>query len=307
MIRLLVTFLFIAVTSNLNACDLCNFYSSINPYEKQNTVGLRYRYRLLQAETTHPAVRLSHLDHGSAESEITRFDESFNTYEAWFRWYPASKIQLYVSVPFCDNYSYINSEADMHINGIGDILITGQYEIYNSTSAETEGFNHRLSAGGGFKIPTGKYEVTDQEKFNEHMQPGSGSYDALAMITWVGKCNKAGLDLNGSYKINTANDNDFRFANRFNAAASISYEVKTGKISLLPNAGVYFEAAEKDESDNVLIDDSGGQIWFATAGLEMSLKKLVLSSGIQLPFSESLNGSQTENIIRFQAGLGWLF
>jgi hypothetical protein len=252
-------------------------------------------------------MRLTHLDHGTPESEITEFKEVFNTYEAWFRWYPVSKIQVYVSLPFCDNFSYVNSETDMHINGIGDILITGQYEIYNSISTVQNGFSHRLAAGGGFKIPTGKYKATYEEKFSEHMQPGSGSYDALAMVTWIGKYKKVSVDLNGSYKINTANENDFRFANRINAAGSFSYEINAGKISLLPNAGAYFEAAGKDESNDISIDDSGGKIWFASFGLEVSIKKLVFSSGIQVPFSEELNGNQTENIIRIQTGLGWVF
>jgi hypothetical protein len=200
-------------------------------------VGLRLRNESFHGEHNHT--------HGGSVHE-TDMHEYFNTYEAYVRWYPFSKLQIMASMPFSNNFSSINGTKSDKINGVGDLMILGSYQLYNTFPSEEKKLRHRILAGAGIKFPTGKYNIAVDGEVDELHQPGTGSTDVIAGLNYFAKAGKSGLHIYSTYKINTTNQNEYRFADRFNVNCNYMYEIKKKEFGFYPSTGVYYETAGHD-------------------------------------------------------------
>ncbi|HEY5239663.1 MAG TPA: DUF3570 domain-containing protein, partial [Rhizomicrobium sp.] len=96
------------------------------------------------------------------------------------------------------------SESDHHTTGgIGDTDITALIELFD------DGINH-IRAGLGLSVPTGNTELHlsgSQEFINYGMQLGSGTWDALPSITYLGQIDQWswGAQLSARQKLETRN------------------------------------------------------------------------------------------------------
>ncbi|MEZ4688789.1 MAG: hypothetical protein R3A12_00860 [Ignavibacteria bacterium] len=68
------------------------------------------------------------------------------------RIYIDPKTRILFGIPFS-----INEIDNKTLNGMGDMRILGQYNIYNADINGETNFWQRLFLGGGFKLPTGVY------------------------------------------------------------------------------------------------------------------------------------------------------
>jgi hypothetical protein len=157
-------------------------------------------------------------------------------------------------------------------------------------------------------MPFGSWKLEDHADPNERVHmPGTGSWDYLLSAVYLGKYKRTGLNLHLTYLITTSNGQSFRFANRFNANATCYYQVKAKNLTLYPNAGAYLEQAGKDEDGNFTLQNSGGKILFAHAGLDFYLQKFSLNTAFQLPAMQQLNENQPELKYRFIVGMSYAF
>jgi hypothetical protein len=292
-------------------CDLCACYLGIDPHYNMNTFGIRFRHRGYINEPAPGNDAINSTDAAGNEPPSVFHEghshsgkkESYNTFEIWGRYYINPKIQVLFSIPFSRN------EIDNgNISGFGDAYVITQYQIFNTDVDGDTKFRNRLFMGGGLKFPTGKYnQTTGTGSFEPHFQTGTGSIDFILNSTYLATYNQAGLSTDVSYRINTRNSNDYKFADRLNINSSFFYKIRSDNMTFLPNAGIYLEQAEKDHSKNSVDENSGGSVLFATFGIDFYLKGFSLNFNFQKPVSENLNGVQPKNDKRIVAGFGYSF
>ncbi len=284
-------------------CDLCGCYMGLDPNFAKNQVGIRFSSIKFFTEG-HPAAgsdpMVDHPDHGTVAST-----EYYNDLEFYVRYYFSPKFRVLFSIPFGSN------EIDgKKLNGIGDVKLLAQYQVYNSPITGMTNFWQRLFLGGGLNIPTGVYNKTLTFGVVEpHFQPGTGSLDLILTALHLAKLEKVGVGWRNDfvYTINGENKNDYKFGNRFNWNSTFFYEIPTPKITFLPHAGIYFETAKQDKQSGQPAAGSGGDVWFGTGGVDFYYGKFSLDLNYQFPISQKFIGVQADNKYRIYAGLGYAF
>lgn len=247
-----------------------------------------------------------HFESINGESQdMDLVEEHFATTEIQARYYLKPEIQLIATLPYVQNSNRLNQEHLNDLQGLGDATAIGLYQVYNSMGDTARTFMHRWSAGGGVKLPTGKFQVTDAsgEMIDEHLQPGTGSTDFILLSEYTARLGKFGASGSVSYKFNTANKHGFTFANRLNGLANLFYVQSIKGISVMPETGVYFERANEDRYHSDLVNNSGGNVFFSSVGGTVFLGAFAAYGKYQMPLSEHLNGVQLPNYQRIIAGV----
>ncbi|HEY5746953.1 MAG TPA: hypothetical protein VIU12_12800 [Chryseolinea sp.] len=286
------------------ACAICgcgagNYYLGIMPQYSKNFVGVRYRTYSFT----------SHIGEGYNPYEATH--ETFRSTEIWMRFYVTPRLQIISLV----NYNF-NSQLDhgvtKDLQGLGDIPILANYNLINTNNrphSDERVLNHNLFAGGGVKLPVGKYQFQDDptEVANANFQLGTGSVDFLLTTLYTLRYKRLGLSVDATYKMNTKNSNDYRFGNRINGTTSVFYVQQIKSLGLMPNAGVYFEDSGKNQEYGLPIDITGGRAYFASAGVETYYKKLSVGFNYQSPFSQFLADGHSKAHDKMMVHVTFLF
>lgn len=294
-------------------CDLCGCYMGLEPNFNDNQIGLRYyTFKFFtegHTETAagrtanrngNPLNETDHEDHGSASST-----EVYSNVELYGRIYLSPKTRIIFGIPF--SFNEIDSKK---LNGVGDMRVLAQYNIYNTDITGRTNFWQRIFLGGGMKLPTGAYNKQLVYGVTEpHFQPGTGSLDFLFTGLWLTKLEKTGIGWRNDvvFTLNTTNKNDYRFANRFNWASTFSYDIPTSTVNILPKAGVYLETANADQYKGENAAGSGGTVIMGTMGIDLTYKMLSLDFDYQLPISQSFIGEQADNDYRYFVSMGYSF
>jgi len=126
----------------------------------------------------------------------------------------------------------------MHnISGQGDLTVVAKHLLFNSKMTNSSMLAFRVQLGRGVKLPTGTFNKTQVEtpstyykgrtiyqqpikSLNTHLQYTTRSLD------YILRKNNVGLRADFSYRINSSNQNDFRFTNCFNTNAHLFYQIK---------------------------------------------------------------------------------
>ena len=312
--KISILILIVFNTMSLYACDFCNCYLGLNPQYKKNLIGLRYHYKSFNG-THHDLAEFP--DAGLSKKD---FWEKRTTTELHGQWYPVQKLQVIYSVPFMRNkegmsaagkeaingHHHGSNGSDAAVSGFGDPVVIAHYQVFNKISMDSNKFSQRLFAGGGVKLPLGKYKLgTHADPMERVHQPGSGSYDFIVSASYLGKINKAGFNVNLNHLFATTNNEYFRFGNRLNANATVYYQYDIKKSKLYPSIGAYLEKAARDLNDNNYMSNSGGSIVYGHAGLDLYFKKLLLSASFQLPVHQTLNNPQPGLNYRIITGISY--
>jgi hypothetical protein len=159
-------------------------------------------------------------------------------------------------------------------------------------------------AGAGIKIPIGDYKIEDTDEAHErNHKPGTGSWDVLLSMVYLGKINKTGWNINVTYLIANSNSRHFQFGNKFNMNVTAYQQTRLKGAMLFPNIGLYYEQSAKEWDKSYYIQNSGGSITYAHAGLDVYYKRISVNTAFQLPFLRSLNGYQAEIKYRIITGI----
>jgi len=341
--RILVVVAFMFIYNVSFACDLCTIYLGINPNDYQNSMGIQYRFRAFEKEynnlslaTFNSKQRVKGIPgdkHGGAGlSETTSsyiYAEEFNSYDITLNVYLHPKWQLNMSTYFADNYIKQNDSIIGNVGGIGDINLLVKYQLFNSqNNCDTTMKNmlvHRLTLGAGITLPTGNYNkqtVTGFEtefkpntilgtpitELDPHMQAGTGSFGYLFLAEYLLKFNSFGINLNATYKLNTTNKNEFKFANRINSNIALFSLIKISKkIKIMPQTGLSYEQSKRDTYQDAPFMDSGGTVLFANVGLNIFYDKLRFGVTYYQPTYQSLYDDQPLNKLRVISQINYYF
>ncbi len=260
------------------ACDVCGASSSgqglgLLPQMNRHFAGIQYQY--VELHSRH--VPLSEL------KPVTYSNEYYRTAQLWGRYCIGDRWQLFVFAPYrFNNSTHLQGNS---ANGVGDISILVNYVLVpNSDSYGV--IQHRLQAGTGIKLPTGKYTgISEQDKRGlPNMQPGSGAFDIPFNTNYTLQYRSIGLNTDVSYVLTTAGADGYKYGNKLNVQLNSFYRTKYRSVILLPMVGLRAEHSGHDYDNYTKKwqnQQSGGYILSYVAGMQLYIKQI----GVQLQYS----------------------
>ncbi|MBL1146002.1 MAG: hypothetical protein HND54_13735 [Bacteroidetes bacterium] len=311
----------------IKACDLCSIYMNLEPNDLNNSFGFNYRYRTFSASRIDYSVLTTKDKHAIGNTVLSNAvsqEERFNAYDVWLNYFLSNTWQLNASISFSDNY-YLENDSIIHsIAGPGDLTLVFKHMVYNTKVTDSSNWAFRLLAGIGGKLPTGKYNqpyvvspASNQKgnivygvpysELDPHLQSGTGSYDLIMLTEAQLKFKTYGLSSNVSYRINSENSNQFRFANRLNLNSYFFKIIQFGEQKIAPNIGYGFEYSERDTFKGEEYLNSGGFASFFTSGIKYYLKKSGIGITYFMPLTQNLNDKQLQNDKRITCDLTFYF
>jgi hypothetical protein len=274
---------------SVNACEICgcglgNYYIGMMPQFSHHFFGIRYQFRNFHTIMADDPAQFSH--------------DYYKTVELWGGWNIGRKWQVIVLLP----YNYIHQVSDDGITnnqGIGDIAAMLNYKIFDriSTLGKNKSISQQLWFGAGIKVPTGKFNIdaTDPALIAvANTQTGTASTDFMLNTMYNIRINKVGINSSASYKINTTNKDKYTFGNKFSANSYVYYAVKKDNLGIIPNIGALYENTSSNTLKKATVAQTGGHLFAASAGAELSYKKITVGVNMQLPISQNFSNGQTE-------------
>ncbi len=302
--KALLLLLVLHTAASIKACDVCSCssggsYYGILPQFQKHFIGVRW---------TGSSSTANHIPSYIADEIYKPATKlSLHSIELWGRFYVAKRIQIFAFVPFNvfrENESSVISSA----YGLGDATLMANYAVINTGDSMLNKVKHTLLLGGGIKFPTGKFKnIDDGSATNPNMQTGTGSFDFIVNGVYTMRYKKAGINTEVSYRINTANKDNYRFGDRFNLSLKAFLWLKAKNISFLPNTGISFEHAEKNTRKNSIKYYTGGNTLYATAGMETYFKNLNIGVSFQQPLAYNLAEGLIKPGQRYTANLTFMF
>lgn len=285
-----LVFLLCTLLSYLSyACPICGcgvggFYLGSLPSFKSHFIGVRYQY---SPYSTHI--------NGDA-SQFSR--DYYHTAELWGGISIGKKWQLLGFVPYHFNVQHTDDGLKTK-NGLGDVTLLLNYKVW-STSSFKSGASKKtqeLWLGAGAKIGTGTYRVDlsdpEAELGDVNSQLGTGSTDFIANAMYTLHTGNWGVNTSANYKINTANSSGFKFGNRYSANSMVYYQHPLNTVIVSPSAGVLLEGAAANRVSDKKVNETGGYVTLASAGLEVSMGSIAIGSSVQVPFAQNFAQGQT--------------
>lgn len=271
------------------ACDICGCslggnYFGILPLYNKNFIGLRWspaKFHFYILPSQYLAAQQS--------------NDTYTKMELWGRYYVTKRLQPFAFIPYA--YNNMNgTDQIVSASGQGDINIMANYLVFNTDESKSD-FKHTLIAGGGVKLPTGKFKLEDKGKIiNRNFQMGTGSLDFNLNAEYTLRYKKTGINLESGYKINTRNSHDYLFGNQYHGSAQLFFWQSVGMFSFLPHAGVNFEQAATHKEGNIIQTNTGGNAWLGSAGLDIYLSRFTVGLNVQQPIVQHYNSDVTVDI-----------
>ncbi|WP_192351802.1 transporter [Algoriphagus sp. Y33] len=288
-IKIFILLLVITIPLSALACDICgcgvgSYYLGILPDFSDKFVGVRYQSKLL---TTHLGP--------SGNRTLLTSDETYRSIEVWGAWNFGSRWRIMAILPYNFNTRMIEQGSTKgYKEGLGDVVGILNYKLFESrvTTESSKFLAHSLWLGAGVKAPTGRYEAGEQVMSDSpnNFQLGSGSTDFLFNSAYDVRLMDLGVNVNASYKVNTENNFDYRYGNKFTGNFLVYYKFNIqDKIRISPNVGLLYETQPQDMLYNKYkVYQSGGDLLSNVMGVEMNIGSVSIGANYQIPISQNL-------------------
>jgi hypothetical protein len=272
-------------SGKLLACDICgcgvsNYNPFLFPHLSRSYLGLSWYHRLYQ----------THSDNGVTGKE------SYHSILISGQYSPLKNLQLVALLPYQVNK--LNSDKGVkNISGLGDVSFIANWRLLDKAG---EKFRQAIIAGGGVKLPTGKYNSSKSETINDqNFQLGSGSLDYLLNASYQLSYGKWVLSTASSYKYNTANKDGYRFGDVLTNGVTLVYRKDLAEISIVPYLQVINETQMKDANRHILQDHSGGNVLYTGGGIDINTKSFTVGANYQFAAKQNLAEGQINVKPRF--------
>ncbi|MDQ0639196.1 hypothetical protein QF042_002761 [Pedobacter sp. W3I1] len=289
--RKLLILVFVLMSSQVFACDICGCFMGITPYYNRNSISLLYRYRSFsgyegQSHSLFPNGGSFFIPARSQDSPITNHAgdpgdyELYRSLEIRGKYFINSKLEINAILPYVSNSERYNGYTSS-ISSMGDINLYAGYHLVQKLE---DNFKQQLIAGAGIKLPTGKndFKNTAGIRYSSLMQAGTGSTDGFVYLNYMVGLGKFGASLNTSYKVNGTNSRDEGIANSTTSFLNIFYTQSIGKdVKIMPSAQFFYEYSGGEKykgqktGEHVMNNLMGG------AGIDVFYKNIALNAGIQ--------------------------
>jgi len=294
----------LAIMPAASACDVCGCsiggnYFGILPQFHRHFVGLRWAEQSFQSAHSRSAARAGRFDS----------EESFRTADLLGRFYLTRRVQMLAVVPYHSFRRVENAQA-IETQGFGDVSVMAGYILLDTGDSIHRAWQHTLSVNGGVKLPTGSHKLTNAEGelLHPNLQPGSGTTDFMLSVMYTVRHGAWGFTADALGRLNTANRHtDYQFGNRLSGSAKFFYWKNLGRITLLPNAGVFMDAAQANDGDVDFTEGTGGGIALATGGLDVYMGHFSVGFTFQQPVWQNLGYGKVHNNSRWMATVNYIF
>ena len=289
-------FIFCCSLNQIWACDACGCsvnasYFGILPQFNKNFLGVRMMQNNLSLK--HTPTLFPKAD--------PRYSEQLIRYEIWGSYYLTNRIIAFASIPW-----QYNTRTDQGIQttyqGISDVMLSANYIFLNTGDSGSYTLRNTIMFGVGVKMPTGRFR-TDQPAST---QTGTGTWDAGLNAIYTVRYRKFGVNTDASFRVNSANQN-YQYGNRFISSIRLFYWQKIRWLSLLPNAGVLIERAQKDKNNGITQSFTGGNGYYFSAGIDFYMRRISFGMNTSLPIYENLNNGYATTQNRLAAQILYLF
>lgn len=299
----LIILIFVLIPMSNYACDICgcgngNFQIGLLPNFRKGFLGFRYSF--------------SHF-HSQLKTAPTQFsNDYYQTMELWGG-YNLKKLQIMTFMP----YVISNKQSDdgiTNLKGVGDLMVLINYKILESTSLsnnEKVTVRHELFLGGGIKLPTGFNKIdTSKPNFNIgdfNSQAGTGSIDYLLNTTYNLMWNRSGIVTNVAYRINSTNQQEYRFGNRSYVNASYFYSITKSNTTIKPNTGINYQNNSTNSFSGIKVENSNGYNVNSTVGVNILRNKFGINAMAFIPVAQNNYDGQTKLKSRILFGITYSF
>jgi hypothetical protein len=197
-------------------------------------------------------------------------------------------------------------------NGFGDLMLLGTFNVWHKN-------NYSLALQAGLELPTGTQKKAAFD--NTTVVVGSGSYDPMAGIIFAKKWNKYTLQANALYKQTTKGFHNNYYSSIAIQNVSLNYrilgdntscdlkkeeekdKVAKNNLSWTVFGGYYGEWLDNIKEDDIVDENSGYYLGYATLGNAISYKTWSFPLTVSLPIIQNMNGDQNEGGFRMRLGI----
>jgi hypothetical protein len=285
----LVVFAFLAFAGSVQACSQCACGMPFPPDALGGPAPSRLRYgfeeRFLSKQNaleSAPGVEQEQEHHVGAFALVRM----------------STRVLLLARVPYV--FKQITAEPLGDVRGVeksdgfGDAELTALVKLHEFAL----GGEHAalLSLVGGMRMPTGANTLKDETgvRLDEHLQPGTGAWSALAGADLTLPLSAGRFDFNLTYRVNAVNLANYRYGNALLYNAGFARRLGSVLELLLQANG---RVAQQDRlEDGTLGENTGGSVVYASPALRWFVGAgLLLEAGAQFPFTSILHGDQQEH------------
>jgi hypothetical protein len=197
-------------------------------------------------------------------------------------------------------------------SGFGDLVLLSTFNVVNKN-------NYSLALQAGLEFPTGTQKNSAFD--NTTVVVGSGSYDPMAGIIFAKRWNKYTLQANALYKHTTKGFHDNYYGSIAIQNISLNYRIlgsnascdvkavketaitTTTNLSWAVFGGYYGEWLDNIKEEDVVDENSGYYLGYATLGNAISYKTWSFPLTLSLPVIQNMNGDQNEGGFRIRLGI----
>ncbi|HMT30827.1 MAG TPA: hypothetical protein PKD91_16260 [Bacteroidia bacterium] len=122
----------------------------------------------------------------------------------------------------------------------------------------------------------------------DDLYSGTGSTDFIFVVSYIGKWHKLGWNADINYKLNTENSLNYRYGNSSNINVRAFYEINFKNLVFYPHLGTAVESGKADVSEGVKQSNTGGEILYGSAGVDVYYKSISFASDFRLPLYHNL-------------------
>ncbi len=226
-----------------------------------------------------------------------------------------ARISVFKKISLSAQFSYHNNQrrlttlkqvnADQHIYGVGDGVVLGFYNLFNSMENDSVLITQKINTGAGVKLPLGEFTPANSDGNNPAFQLGTGSWDYIIALEYLLKFNKIGLNTLVNYTYKTVNKDAYKFGNQLNYSTTVFYALDKTAVQFFPQIGVQGETYQNNELKEKSIKNTEGNIMFGKLGLEISYTQWSLGVNYFKPISQQLMGGNLVANERFSVQLNF--
>ena len=200
--------------------------------------------------------------------------------------------------------------TDRDATGLSDISLFTRYTVYKNNMP---GRTFRVAPFAGVKVSTGSDDKKDSiGRIPADLQPGNGSTDFFGGVVLTYQT--LAWQFDSQLRADIFNEaNDVEKGDKISWAASLQYRVWPKDLGTAVPGFLYlvldsdFSHQRKDRVSGFSNDNSGGNRWVLSPGIQYVTRRWVAELSIQLPASERLNGSALEMNYGINGGFRWNF
>jgi hypothetical protein len=286
------------------ACDWCGCSSGSNgigvlPGIKKSFVSLR----------TSASYSKAFSEHGNSEDvQKPHSQEQTLTTELWGRWNIKNRVQLFAFLPYT-----INTRSEPTItetfHGLGDAMILTNVVLFNTADSIGKKVKHHIMAGGGIKLPTGKFGKQSADGLLiPNMQTGSGTVDFLVNAIYTIRIRNWGVQTDAAYRFNLENKKySYHFGNKANVGLRTYYWAMVNKTMLMPYAGFTGEHAAPDTRFDMIKQRTGGYALQSNVGMQVFVGKFGMGGSWSAPLASNYAKGWVQTGHRWSAQLQYFF